>query len=103
MQRRFPFVINLTVKHEYGRDDSREMLDSSKVPTTTVGQYPDLWNIVVKKVEANHLDNNQAILREICQFDNIDEFLVGLFTDSKFIKELQKLPATETKKYKKLS
>jgi len=82
VQRRFPFVINLTVKHEYGRDDSREMLDSSKVPTTTVGQYPDLWNIVVKKVEANHLDNNQAILREICQFNSIDEFLVWFGKES---------------------
>jgi len=34
------------------------------------------------------------------ELENIDEFLVGIFTDSKFIKELQKLPAIETKKYK---
>jgi len=34
------------------------------------------------------------------ELENIDEFLVGIFTDSKFMKELQKLPAIEVKKYK---
>ena len=34
------------------------------------------------------------------QLENIDEFLVGIFTDSNFIKKLQELPAIKIKKYK---
>jgi hypothetical protein len=75
VQRRFPYVINIRPKLEYSRDDSREMLDPKKIPPVKEGEYPDLWKILIKKVEANPNDHSQATLVEILNFDNIYVFL----------------------------
>lgn len=49
VRRRLPYVVNLLPKKEY-RIDGTRMLDPSKVPVLMPGFYPDLWDIVVKKV-----------------------------------------------------
>jgi len=75
VQRRFPYVINIRPKKEYARDDSSEMLDPKKIPQTVEGEYPNLWKILIKKVEANANDHSQATLVEVEFFDDIYDFL----------------------------
>lgn len=75
VQRRFPFVIDLRPKEEYSKN-SGTMLDGTKVPVDD-SVYPDLWNILVKKVvpageERNH---QRGLLVDVQTFTNIDDFL----------------------------
>lgn len=49
VQRRLPYVITIEPKAEYCRDDG-PMIDPAKIPMSNEGEYPDLWNILVKKV-----------------------------------------------------
>lgn len=48
VQRRLPYVINIRPRAEYLKDSF--MLDSSKVPPTEDGNYPDFWHIEIKRV-----------------------------------------------------
>ena len=89
VQRRFPYVIELQPKKEFARDDSSSMLDPKKIPSTLEGEYPDLWNIHVKKVEANFNDHNQAILIEKELFTDIYEFLKWYGNEANEHKETQ--------------
>lgn len=89
VQRRFPYVINLEPKEEFARDDSKGMLDPQKIPPTIEGEYPDLWRIVVKKVEANFNDHNQASLEVVEAFDCIYDFLLWFGKKSKEHQETQ--------------
>lgn len=77
VQRRFPWVIDVKVKHEYEHDDRPGMLDSSKVPTPRVGTYPDLWEFVIKRVEPVGEERNGQRGRNVVveEFDSMAQFL----------------------------
>lgn len=51
VQRRFPWVLDVRVKPEYQCVDRPGMLDSTKVPALSAGEYPDLWVFRVLRVE----------------------------------------------------
>ncbi len=51
VQRRLPYVIDISPKTEYSLGGC--MLDESKIPQHKDGEYPDFWRIVVKKVVPN--------------------------------------------------
>ncbi len=51
VQRRFPWIVDVRVKPCYQDTNRPGMLDSSKVPATPAGEYPDLWTFVIKRVE----------------------------------------------------
>lgn len=89
VQRRFPFVIDLKPKKDFARDDSPTMLDPLKIPKTVKGEYPNLWEITVKKVEVNANDHNQASLIPVEEFDDIYQFLRWYGKQAKAHKETQ--------------
>lgn len=74
VQRRFPYVLDLRPKEEYLKDEC--MLDSSKVETVD-GEWPDYWDIIVKRVVPSCLERNRqtAKLVDYCKFTDINEFL----------------------------
>lgn len=76
VQRRFPFVIDLAPKPEYAKCNGA-MLDGTKVPRATLGEYPDLWTIIVKKVVPAGEDRHhqRGVLVDVDIFDNINDFL----------------------------
>lgn len=80
VQRRLPYIINLVPKQEYRRGNN-PMIDPSKIPISREGEYPDLWNITVKRVvpkgsEVVSLHMGQTATYEtVAIFDNIIEFL----------------------------
>lgn len=49
VQRRLPYVITIEPKKQYCKDDG-PMIDPSKIPESSPGEYPDLWKITVKRV-----------------------------------------------------
>jgi len=52
VQRRMPFVINILPKKEYCKDGC--MLNAAALPDSVEGEYPDYWDIIVKRVIPNH-------------------------------------------------
>lgn len=72
VQRRLPFVVNLTPKPEFARDDSPGMIDPTKL-TPIVDDWPDFWNITVERV----VDAGGGFARHQLeeQFDDINDFL----------------------------
>lgn len=70
VQRRFPWILDISVKLEYQCPDKPGMLDSSRVPVTPAGEYPDLWNFKIKRVEPcgtdrRHQKGKTVVDREI--------------------------------------
>lgn len=60
IQRRFPYVVTVTVKAEFAHLENGQvpepmcrMLDSSKTPPLAEGEYPDYWEFEIEKVKAN--------------------------------------------------
>jgi hypothetical protein len=45
MQRRFPFVIDVSVKAEFAKD---EVMLNSSLATFTEGEWPNWWNFIIK-------------------------------------------------------
>lgn len=78
VQRRFPYVVDITVKPEFQNVERPGMLDSSKVPETTVGSYPDFWHFHVKRVEPAGTDrkNQRGKLETVKKMTSMRELLV---------------------------
>jgi len=78
VQRRFPWILDVTVKREYQSFDRPGMLDSSKVPSQVVGSYPDFWNFTLKRVEPVGEDRLHQAGRtmEVAQFTSMRDLLV---------------------------
>lgn len=76
VQRRFPYIITPTVRHEFLSDDGKT-LDSSKCVQT--GEYPDYWTFTVKKVIATPKDANgkhhKATTKNILEDETLSVFL----------------------------
>lgn len=76
VQRRVPWVIHLRPKSEY---DRMGMIDQSKVDIQKNGDYPDLWDIMVFRVEPYQEDGQRfaQISKYVPKyfFDNIYKFL----------------------------
>lgn len=73
--RRLPYVIDVQPKPEYTKDGC--MLDSTKVPKPSEGDYPDYWTFVVKRVipVGKNRERQRAAHETIGRFDNIYDFL----------------------------
>jgi len=77
VRRRFPYVVTLTPKPQYARDDAPDMLDPAKVPIPDPGCYPDLWIINLSKVVVKTLDDNKRQTTETIhmnRFSSIYDF-----------------------------
>lgn len=74
VQRRLPFVLDVTPKKEFSREGC--MLDSSKIEQVD-GHWPDYWDIVVKRVVPDGDDRvgQRAKLVDVEKFTSIDDFL----------------------------
>jgi len=76
--RRFPYNIDIRVKPEFRTMDDR--LDSKKVPQSSCGNFPNIWDIVVNKclVTPSTLSDKRerAVAKyvPIIRFDDIDDF-----------------------------
>ncbi len=72
--RRFPCVIVPKVKPEYSTNGE---LDSSKIPSTPEGEYPDLWTFTIKKPikGGDGKTSHPHSLLEIEKFDNIYDLI----------------------------
>lgn len=77
VQRRFPFVLDVTVKAEFQHVDRPGMLDSAKVPPVVVGSYPDFWNFTVKRVEPAGVErhNQRGKLVEVTRFTSMKDLI----------------------------
>jgi hypothetical protein len=83
VQRRLPYIISIIPKDEYCRDEG-SMIDPSKIPPSEQGLYPNLWNIIVKKVvpkdntgvrRSTHMGQTaEAVV--LNTFDDITDFLM---------------------------
>lgn len=74
IQRRLPYVVNLIPKLEF-RHPETNMIDTTKIPVTLEGYYPDLWDIVVEKVTVDLRE--KVVMKEILRTSNIYEFIVA--------------------------
>jgi hypothetical protein len=75
VQRRFPFVLTVSPKLKYARDDDPEMIEPSKLPPI-VDDWPDFWNIKVERVVA--APNEMACYEEVASFTDSTSFLLWL-------------------------
>lgn len=72
VRRRFPYIVTLSPKPEYARDDAPAMIDPSKIPVPDAGHYPDLWRITLSKVIVVNTDDNGN--------QNVETVQVGRYT-----------------------
>jgi hypothetical protein len=74
-QRRFPYILSATPKAEYVNSDG--MLDPSLTPAPIAGQYPNLWDFVVKKVQPrpHSMSRYQAETIILLEISDINEFI----------------------------
>jgi hypothetical protein len=79
VSRRFPYVIQITLKDEFANEDGT--LDGSKVTNLQAGEFPNYWNITVKKCVVDKPQKNQKIppkplasLKVIYNFTDILDF-----------------------------
>nr|ULG00025.1 MAG: hypothetical protein 1 [Marnaviridae sp.] len=75
VQRRFPFVLVVSPKCKYARDDDPEMIDPAKLPPI-VEDWPNFWNIRVERVVA--ACDSQATYEEVATFTETDRFFEWL-------------------------
>lgn len=71
VQRRFPYILEIVPKKEYSREGG--FLDSSKVPKSE--GYPNLWDILVRKVVPIEGSPNQGKFVDVISFTDIHDFL----------------------------
>lgn len=75
VQRRFPFVLVVSPKGMYARDDDPEMIDPSKLPPI-LNDWPSFWNIRVERVVAS--GGSHATYEEVRTFSETDRFFEWL-------------------------
>lgn len=81
VRRRLPFIIELTPKKEFARDDAAAMLDPAKVPMSDPGCYDDLWHIKLSRVVVVNTDDNRnqdVQVLPLQTYTNIYEFYAAL-------------------------
>lgn len=77
VQRRLPWVITVTPKREFARDDAPEMMDPIKIPKHA-DRYPDIWNILIERVvPAGEAASGKMMARheEVARFTDVEHFL----------------------------
>ena len=72
IRRRLPFVVTVEPKFEYSKHEGT-MIDGDKLPTLQDGEYPDFWDLTVRRVVPNKA--NSKARRQYA-----DTELVGKFT-----------------------
>nr|UNY42101.1 MAG: polyprotein 1 [Picornavirales sp.] len=104
VRRRLPWVITISPKHEYAKDDAPHMIDPSKLPVLPEGEFPNFWNIEIQKVIpiGDSLDRQQADLKKIATFNNINLFLQWFADTSLEFDKLQKLALSVNEKIEKV-
>lgn len=91
--RRFPFVIDLSLKSEFA--DDQGMVNVKKMPAPSESSYPDFWHIrILKPVKAKGNNFNHALVKE---FDSIYTFL-NWYTEVIRAHESSQINAMETNK-----
>lgn len=105
VRRRLPWVVSISPKTIYARDDAPHMLDPSKLPVLPDGQFPNFWNIEVQKVvpKGENLDNQQAELKPVNLYDDINLFLQWFADVSMEFDKLQKLALSVNEKVEKVN
>jgi len=86
VQRRFPFVLVVSPKGKYARDDDPEMIDPSKLPPI-VDDWPNFWNIRVERVIA--AGDSQASYEEVATFTETDRFFEWLGDSMSLFESIQ--------------
>jgi len=76
LQRRYPFVVEASVKPEYCIPGTK-MLDASKTALVD-GEYPNYWRIIVSKVKIPERRHDLAKKETVLVTDNINDFLAWL-------------------------
>jgi len=71
VNRRYPFVAHVRVKTKYAKEGG--MIDTSKLPATMPGEYPDFWDITLLKCEPG--SQNRAKFVPIDTYTNIYDFV----------------------------
>lgn len=102
VQRRFPWVIDIAVKQEYQDPDKKGMLDSSRVPLTPAGEYPDLWTFTIKRVEPageerNHQRGRTVVDHEITNMRDFIKWYNGVIAHHNTIQD--KIMASNERAY----
>lgn len=91
--RRFPYVVNLTLKPEYS--DDQGMVDSSRMPPPSDVGFPDFWNIEILKPMKSK--DNKFTHNPIQMFTSIYAFL-RWYTEVIKLHEVSQINAMETNK-----
>lgn len=96
VQRRFPYVVTVTVKDEFKRDG---MLDENLIPIVE-GEYQDIWNIEVSKVIAvPTMKEHQSTsgFQPVASFEHIYDFLgfYGELTKQHWLAQMKCAAAVE--------
>nr|AWK77875.1 nonstructural polyprotein [Robinvale bee virus 8] len=86
VQRRFPFVLVVSPKGKYARDDDPEMIDPVKLPPI-VDEWPNFWNIRVERVVA--AGDSQAQYEEVQTFTETDRFFEWLGETMRLFESVQ--------------
>nr|WPR18007.1 MAG: structural polyprotein [Crogonang virus 4] len=82
--RRMSYILTAHVKPEFAKHNF--MADSSKIPTTSEGEYMNIWNFDVSipiPASDQERDNQGTRYTQIRQFDDINEMLVWFITVAK--------------------
>lgn len=87
VQRRLPFVISISPKKEYARDDAPTMLDPVKLPLI-IDDFPDFWNISVKKVVPCGMEG-RARSELLHKFTDVHKFLDWLKNTMEIFQQVQ--------------
>jgi len=74
VRRRLPFIVQIEPKEEYMAENGK-FLDPKKLPKVS-GAYPDYWKITLQElVPTEYYGRDSAQLKNIKEFDNIQDFL----------------------------
>jgi hypothetical protein len=95
MQRRFPFVIDVTVKPEFAKDNC--MLDSKSAKHID-GEWPNFWKFIIKRPVpvGEERYGQRAQLEKIHEFDETDDFLAWFAKEAIEHERVQKLVERST-------
>lgn len=86
VQRRLPFVVTITPKRKFAREDAPEMLDPVKLPLITE-DWPDFWHISVDKVIP--ASGGMATFENVGRFNNVLDYLDWLRLAMEIFQEVQ--------------
>jgi hypothetical protein len=78
IMRRFRYIIVPVVKEQYAiKKEGFFMLDSAKVPPVVDGEYPNLWNFIIKEVEPVSGSRDRQLAKAVVhkRFDDINAFV----------------------------